>query len=38
MFDVVLQQLAAIAVLVERGVQLAKTVFQYNTWAGAYQK
>jgi len=38
MFETVLQQLAAIAVLVERGVQFAKTVFQYNAWAQAYQK
>lgn len=38
MFDAVLQQLAAIATLVERGVQFAKTVFQYNTWAQKYQK
>lgn len=38
MFDQVLAQLAAIAALVERGVQFAKTVFQYNTWAQAYQR
>lgn len=38
MFDQVLQQLAAIAALVERGVQFAKTVFQYNAWAAKYQR
>lgn len=38
MIDQVVQQLAVIAVLVERGVQFAKTVFRYNTWAEAYQK
>jgi hypothetical protein len=32
MFDTVLQQLAAIAVLVERGVQFVKTVMKYNGW------
>lgn len=38
MFDQVLAQLAAIATLVERGVQFAKTVIRYNTWAQGYQR
>lgn len=37
MFDAILGQLAVIATLVERGVQLVKTVARYNEWAAAYQ-
>ena len=38
MFDTVLQQLATIAILAQRGVQFAKTVFRYNGWAEKYQQ
>lgn len=38
MFETVLAQLAAIATLVERGVQFVKTVIKYNVLAEKYQQ